>query len=149
MWKLYCAKSDGIAIKTTFSELSKSLVQWPHRTVELVQYINYNDAESLRRHDDHRDPAIHKWTGFAHEQEVRALHCTESDYKRACEDESFLPLKDYIDVPWKPEDVIQAIVISPYTADCYETAAVDAIRRVSSLLAARVCRSDYKEIPEH
>ncbi len=148
MWNLYCLRSDGIALRSTFGELNNSLVQEPERTVELVQYINYK-TEPLKRHRNHRDPSMHKWNGFEHEQEVRALHCTESDYKRACADESFIPLDDYIDVPWKPEDVVHSIVISPYTPYWYETAAIDAIQRVSHVLAGRVCKSEYKENPGH
>ena len=71
MWKLYSGVEDGIAIKTDFQSLSKSLQGSHPVSIGKVTYVDYDvtfigEMETLI-------PFVHKRKSFEHEREVRAL----------------------------------------------------------------------------
>lgn len=71
MWRLYSREHDGIAIKTTFKNLSESFLCDESVYIGEVQYIDYNRA--FIPENDAFAPFLHKRKSFAHEHEVRAL----------------------------------------------------------------------------
>ena len=88
MWKLYSRENDGIAIKTTFESLSKSLICDEDVFIGRINYIDYDNKSSVGIFDEKdrmfreqkghglsiRSALLHKLKSFEHEREVRAIH---------------------------------------------------------------------------
>ena len=71
MWKIFVGGKNGVALKTTFSSLSKSF-----RCTEpiLIGRVSYKDYETdLISLQNVLFPFFHKRNSFSHEREVRAL----------------------------------------------------------------------------
>jgi hypothetical protein len=72
MWNLYLRSGDGIAIRSTFGRLCKSLSDDPHRVYAgLVRYIDYETTAIPEANTFW--PFVHKRRSFEHEREVRAV----------------------------------------------------------------------------
>jgi len=71
MWKLYLKSDEGIAIKSTYSRLKKSIID---DEIFFIGKVNYIDYEV-----DYIDPTnflgpfVHKRKSFEHEKEIRAV----------------------------------------------------------------------------
>ena len=71
MWKLYSGHGEGVAIKTDFSSLKKSLVGEDSVYIGRVDYVDY--GSTFIRENDTAAPFMHKRKSFEHEREVRAI----------------------------------------------------------------------------
>ena len=71
MWKLYSWDKEGVAIKTDFQSLSKSLIGEEKVFIGQVNYVDYNTT--FIRENDPVAPFVHKRKSFEHEREVRAI----------------------------------------------------------------------------
>jgi len=152
MWRLYCHRDgpagQGLALRTTLASLEAS-VAWHNLYVSPVSYRHYHEGPAF---DDELDPFLHKRKGFEHEHEVRLLRFDAPHFHALNTAVGFefditppaeLPHDIYID--WSPWDVIDAIVVSPYSTANYEAAARHAITAVDPSLAGRVVLSVLSE----
>ena len=71
MWKLYSGHGEGIAIKTDFGSLKKSLIGDDKVYVGRVNYVDYDTT--FIQENDPVAPFMHKRKSFEHEREVRAI----------------------------------------------------------------------------
>ena len=71
MWKLYSRIEDGVAIKTDFGSLSKSLIGADQVYIGRVNYVDY--ATTWIPEGNMYGPIQFKRKGFEHEREVRAV----------------------------------------------------------------------------
>lgn len=71
MWKLYSMLSDGIAIKTDFTALTKCFTSEKVIHIGKVNYLDY-PIDSMPE-AEFFDPFLHKRRPFEHETEVRAM----------------------------------------------------------------------------
>lgn len=71
MWKLYCGEKEGVAIKTSYGDLVKSI---PDDTVICgqVEYVNYETGE-FEKKDNVLSPFFYKRISFSHENEIRLI----------------------------------------------------------------------------
>ena len=136
MWKLYSRENDGIAIKTTFESLSKSLICDEDVFISRVNYIDYDtinpvgifdqkDRMFLERkgHDlSIRSQLLHKRNSFEHEREVRAIHpiAMKGLYSGGMTKEIAQPPYDFghylqTDLPL----LIHNIVVAPFAPDWF------------------------------
>lgn len=111
-WCIYSGTGDGAAIKTSYSKLVDTLSN--KDLVGLVRYIDYEhdeiDSANLLA------LAMHKRDVFEYEREVRIVRWgTSTDDE--CDSSGDLP--QVIDVPVDLEEMLDAIVISPYAPTWY------------------------------
>lgn len=133
MWKLY-ATDAGIAVRTTFDSLSRSLVGETGFHIGRINYIDYEN--DLINHDGNAFPKfLHKRKSFEHEREVRVacLH--------------FSPDYDYVGA-YFPVDLsvlIEGIVVAPFAPDWF----VELVGHVSTKygLEASVSKSQLTAEP--
>lgn len=137
MWRLYCPGSEGVAICSTFEKLQRSFRD-DSMVVSPIAYIDYE--KEFTRHQNTWDPALHKRTAFAYEQEVRVLRFDEKNYQRACEDEEYCP-KTWYEVPWNPDEVVDKIVLNPRCDDAYRDLVIAALKTLSPDLSDKVQKS--------
>ena len=71
MWKLYSGHGEGVAIKTDFSSLKKSLLGEDVVFIGMVEYVDYDST--FIKENNPVAPFMHKRKGFEHEREVRAI----------------------------------------------------------------------------
>lgn len=70
MWRLYCPRNDGVAIRSTYANLARS-VESDSVFMGRVQYIDYRSE--LMPLDNMFNPIMHKRRAFEHEREVRVV----------------------------------------------------------------------------
>lgn len=75
MWKLYSGIEDGVAIKTDFKSLSKSLIGDDAVNIGRVNYVDYETTWIPE--GNMFGPIQFKRKGFEHEREVRAVICED------------------------------------------------------------------------
>ena len=136
MWRLYCSDGDkkkqpgqGLALRSSLEKLEKSV---DHEEV-YVSPLNYRFYHEGHAFNDELDSFMHKRMGFSHEQEVRVLTFDKKHYHLLCAsitDDSVTPpaeLPKYRFIDWSPTSCVDAIVISPYASEAYESAARSAV----------------------
>ena len=155
MWQLYADRGKGIAIRSTFARLKRSLGQ-ASEPVELglVQYIDYAEG-SIDWEDDSitdlgRLVFMHKRRSFAHEKELRAIHSRpatlyrDEDGKVAVDVQKGLR-RDGVSVPVELSTLIERVYVAPQQDD-WRYEAVKALA-VKYGLSAEVVRSDLDRDP--
>ena len=71
MWSLYARDLDGVAIKTDFLSLSKSLLGDEDLFIGKVNYVDYD--QTFIPENSTMAPFLYKRRSFEHEKEVRAM----------------------------------------------------------------------------
>jgi hypothetical protein len=149
MWRLYCEdgeRGQGVALQSTLSKLEASIE--PHDVfVSPISYRLYHVGPAF---NDELDPFMHKRLGFECEREVRLLSC-DLNYWRALAwatigGDGYGPapvmpseLDEHIFLDnWRPLDIADAIVISPYATGDYERRVRDGISAIDSAAASLV-----------
>ena len=132
MWSLHSREHDGIAIKTECQSLWDSLENKDNTYMGRISYIDYRD--SLINEGNLFDPYIYKRQEFAHEQEVRVVHCEMG---------SNIPNGIYHSVDLS--ELIKGIVVAPYAEDWF----ADLVRSVAGRyeLGDHVTRSSLAGTP--
>lgn len=133
MWRLYCTDGEsaqGLALRSTLAKLEESVV---HENVYVspVNYRFYHEGDAF---NDELDAFMHKRWGFRHEQEVRVVMYDAAHYSKLSrfliENPTAPPppeLPEYRYLDWSPTTCVEAIAISPYASEAYESAARSAI----------------------
>ena len=129
MWRLYCAdggSGQGLALRSTLAKLEESAV---HENV-YISPLNYRFYHEGVAFNDELDAFMHKRNGFRHEQEVRVVMYDAAQYSKLSrfliEDPTEAPppeLPKYRYLDWSPTICVEAIAISPYASEAYESAA--------------------------
>ena len=142
MWRLYSRERDGIAIRTDFDSLSKSLIGTSDTYIGSVSYVDYDST--FIREDNLFAPYMYKRKSFEHEREVRALIA-----KLPSNNEGTVVIPDTPAVGvYEPTDLsilVKEIVVGPYAEDWF-------LRLVESVasgygLEAAVSRSSDSQEP--
>ena len=71
MWHLYAREKDGIAIRTTFAQFSRSFISKDDIFIGKVKYADYH-ADFVPE-GNMMSPFLYKRKSFEHEREVRAM----------------------------------------------------------------------------
>ena len=133
MWSLYCkdGKDDqGLALRSTLAKLEESVV---HENVYVspLKYRLYQEGPAF---NNELDAFMHKRRGFRHEQEVRVVMFDRAHFgelsRLLIENPTAPPppdLPEYRYLDWSPTNCVEAITISPYASEAYESAARSAI----------------------
>jgi len=141
MWRLYCNDGElgqGVALRTTFGKLEASVAHHD-LIIGRVVYRLYHEGPAF---NDDLDPFMHKRMGFECEREVRVLSFAQQHYSTLALALTglygFAPLPDppaelpeYLYLDWRPLDVADAIVISPYATEDYERRARVAVAAIN------------------
>jgi hypothetical protein len=119
MWRLYCGEKEGVALKTTFARLEKSIKD-EEILAGMVRYINYKTVSPFKEDWDY---LLHKREGFRHEQEMRLLKMDGELYTGVLAKQSIEAAK-CLPIPWNMSEGLDRILISPYADEWY----LDAVR---------------------
>lgn len=154
MWQLYSRVNEGVAIRSTFSRLTNSLLgvdtlpddlKAEHAVVSvgLVEYIDY-ETQDLKTHIANTfAPVLHKRKSFEHEHEVRAVcHLRGNAIRRA---DQFCPLHSGIYVRCDVTQLIEAIYIAPIAPSYFREAVETVCARLDVALAVK--QSNLSEKP--
>ena len=149
MWRLYC-KDDGelgqgVALRSTFGKLDASIAHHD-LIIGRVVYRLYHEGPAF---NDDLDPFMHKRMGFECEREARVLSFDQHHYSTLALALTglygFAPVPDppaelpeYIYIDWRPLDVADAIVISPYATEVYEQRVKAAVAAIDPSAVARL-----------
>jgi hypothetical protein len=133
MWRLYCkdgpSGGQGLALRTPFGKLVATVA---HEDV-YVSPINYRFYHEGDGFNDEIDAFLHKRKGFEYEQEIRVLKYDEAQYLTLVQclvaDVPTPPkeLPEYTFLDWPLKNAVDAITISPYASEDYESKARAAI----------------------
>lgn len=146
MWRLYCGRSYGVAMVSTFGKLKASLTD-PATRLGKVRYIDYNRAALSG--NDLLQPMTHKRIAFVHENEVRIVRWLSKEM----EGRSFPPgpndppLEPGRKMDWNPEQTVDRIVVSPYAQEWYLAAVRDTLSRFAPSLQKYVRWSELRGDP--
>lgn len=142
MWRLYCAKGQGVALQSTLGRVEAS-VSSHDLFVSPIRYRYYHEGDAFT---DELDPLMHKRLGFSYEREVRLLKYDESHYLKLAASltsgdpntETPPELREHIFLDWSLSQVIQTITISPYADEAYEKRVKEEITLIDASLLERV-----------
>lgn len=127
MWRLYCGKSEGIAMRTTYGKLRES-ISGRKTHIGAVRYIDYHsnfiDTNNLLTH------LLHKRKGFAHEQEVRVVRQLLTSARG--------DPPEGVTMPWNIGHVVEEIVVSPYAGQWYFDCVQALVKKFCPALGAQI-----------
>lgn len=164
MWNCYNSNNDGIAIKTSYSRLCKSLMGLEDVYIGRVQYIDYDapepkgifDAEDPLWNPDRPDHPLNlrsqffkKRDAFRHEHEVRAVlpKSLQGLFSQGMTVE--LPVPTWRSGEYVKVDVailIDSIVLSPFATNAFRELVPAVVARYNDDLAVR--ESSIREVAE-
>ena len=132
MWRLYCPSGAGVALKSTYSKLAKSIAS-RDIYVGLVRYIDYRSQ--FMPLDNAFNPIMHKRKVYEHEREARivtllpsSIESVERDFdEQKCLMENPRGLK----VSFEIESALDGIYMSPYASEQQYAAVREAMGRSS------------------
>jgi len=127
MWKLYGLRDDGVAIRSTFGRLCRSVQEVNEDVlVGLVNYLDYEDPHGeVLPHDNALYPVMHKRKSFEHERELRAVIVPVPNTAWA----EFLRMGlAGIDVPVNLDVLVEEVRVAPAAAQWFS----DVVREVVS-----------------
>ena len=108
-----------------------------------IGYRLYHCGEAF---NDEMDMMFHKRRGFSCEREFRLLRFNMDQYSKLVSSESRVePLPEHFSVAWATSDVVEEVVISPYSSLAFERRARKLIREVDPELAKRMVLSELHE----
>jgi hypothetical protein len=139
MWRLYCGKAHGVAIRSTYAHLVSAIADKPEMYVGCVKYIDYEvdwfpDANAFH-------PVMHKRVAFAHEQEVRLV--TSPSHFR---DPHAKPAPHLL-LPWDTDAWVEGIFVDPYAPEFFFEAVKTVVDAFASNLKSRLEWSQMKAAP--
>ena len=142
MWKIYSGERDGIAIKTDFSALKRSLTGDEDIFAGQVEYIDYNT--DIIEGQQVLAPFLAKRKAFSHEHEVRAIHVPflsqgmEPDLTQ-----DIYEVGTYFEVDLAL--LVKEVVVAPYAEDWF----VELVQSVAARynLGAPIRRSSLADAP--
>lgn len=141
MWRLY-GKDEGVAIRTTFKDLSESFICESPIHIGQVKYIDYNTDQIPL--ENALLPLFHKRLIFEHEREVRAISL-DPEIENMGQDNvetNLNPGKSFeIDI----STLANEIVVSPYSKDWFKVLVKDIVKRYE--LHIPVTKSNISDDP--
>lgn len=132
LWRVYCGPTEGVAIQTTLSKLTKSVGDLPVRRVE------YGTPGSIRRTPTRLDLVTKKRPMFEYEHEVRIVQAIEGDAAEAILGHRF---------DWHPEKWIELISVHPEADSSFMETVTKAVADYAPALKDRVQWSAMREVP--
>ena len=126
MWRLY-GKDEGIAIRTTFKDLSESFICESPIHIGQVKYIDYNTDQIPQ--ENALLPLFHKRLIFEHEREVRAISL-DPDIENMGLDNVVTNLTPGKSFEVNISTLANEIVVSPYSEDWFKVLVEDIIKRL-------------------
>ena len=116
MWRLYSKCEGGIAIRSTFVALIRSLEPAPQTVyIGKVNYIDYSTGEF--NEGNTLTPFLHKRVSFEHERELRAIHVAAPTTFPPLDALSDTPLG--IKIPVDLSILIWRVYVAPTSPDWY------------------------------
>lgn len=142
LWKLYCrddVEGQGLALRSQLGKLEGS-VEDPDVYVSPVSYRHYHIGPSF---DNELDPFMHKRKGFECEREVRLLLFDTAHFNALNMAQNLAgpyppELSQYRFLDWSPPSAIDAITVSPYASEAYESRARDEIAAIDPKVAVEL-----------
>jgi hypothetical protein len=143
MWKLYCGAAGGVAMETTYEKLDASLPDGAF--LGAVSYVDY-EMDEMATAGNMLSPFMHKRPAFQYEHEVRAVLWPFNMKGTITEPVADLALDRFpspvalpaVSIPWKAEEVLDAVHISPYAEEWYRDAVAAVVDRFAPALAGRL-----------
>ncbi|MGA3082570.1 MAG: hypothetical protein ABSD44_14555 [Terracidiphilus sp.] len=122
MWKLYLQSSEGVAIRSTFGRLKKSMRN-AHQSIEVgkVEYLDYQTARVETAIMDMMALSMRKRKSFEHEQELRAIHWDRTESMdiitgwRPKNSKEMIPISVHLDT------LIESVFVAPSSLPSYKT----------------------------
>ncbi len=145
MWKLY-AREQGIAFATTAGRLSESLTPEPKARLCRVTYVDYRTG-SFAHVGNVLSPMTHKRRSFEHEKEVRILRWSSDEVHIRVPNHPLPELPETVEFPWNPDEVLTAVVVSPYESQSTFNEIESELRTRRSPLLVRLSWSDMRADP--
>ncbi len=113
MWKLYCPNNEGLAIQTTYSKLTNSIIFKDKVYIGCISYLDYevnyfNNGNILNL-------MMHKRKAFEHEKEVRVAKINTSNWNSASID----VIEEGVNIEWDLFSTIERIYVNPYAPQWY------------------------------
>jgi hypothetical protein len=155
MWKLYNPNNQGIAIQTSFANLSKWCSTIPNSFIGLVTYFDYKRDQPTT--NDFLGPFMRKRKSFAHEAEVRII---QSDFDEEMKSNRAKTLEDLLTIeqrlsskpsgklfsfPLDPN--IEGVYVNRYAPNWYFDVIRELVKTVKPALANRLQKSDLANPP--
>lgn len=141
MWRLYCPGNNGVAIRTSYSKLVKSIENDPELYIGRVTYIDYERQGFPMGNFFY--PVMHKRISFAHEQEVRLVKIQVPD-NFGMPNEICHP---GISIDWLVESAIESIYVDPYAPEYFFEAVSAIVKSIAPNLLDRVHWSKMRASP--
>jgi len=142
MWRLYCGSHDGIALQTTYEKLDASLP--PEILLGQMTYLDYETDKNPP--PDELSLLMRKRQAFEHEHEVRAV-IVPHNRPRAANSGHRVPEDTVINVPWRANEHLEYIYVSPYAEEWYRDVVVAVLERFAPELVDRLQWSHMRGVP--
>jgi hypothetical protein len=141
MWKIYCGPKQGVAIMTSYLNLSKFV----NLGLYAMGCVTYDNPGPLP--DNHFAPFMQKRKAFEYEQEVRIVAnlYTSPDFRD--ENGKFRPSKQHLALPVDLEKLVEKIYIHPEADDLYFRVVKSLVSKHAPELNDRVEWSEMKAPP--
>lgn len=115
MWKLYLARSEGVAIRSTFRRLSQCFIENHDEQampiyIGRIKYTDYSQDFNLDAHPFHR--ITHKDSSFSHENELRAI-ISFRDQASTANNEDREKMKSGVNISVNLEVLIEHVILPP------------------------------------
>jgi hypothetical protein len=136
MWRTYCGGDDGVAVGLPYAVLRDSIDE-RNTYIGMVDYINFH-VELFAKFDV-LSAAMHKRKEFEFEGEARIArwrHNTPDD-----------PGPLSVKIGWRPDDMIEKIIISPYATPWFADTVRDVVGLITPNLRCRVQPSSMSGEP--
>jgi hypothetical protein len=117
MWDLYLGgEAQGIAIRSTYRRLSKSITEQREVFIGTVHYVDFNTEIVPERNA--LNPYVYKRRSFEHERELRALHV---GHQLADDEVKAAPLGlDVVPITVDLNPLVEAVYVSPKAKNWFE-----------------------------
>jgi hypothetical protein len=147
MWRLYCREcgqpaGQGLALRSQLEKLESTVAQHDVVVSPIAYRFYHDDGPAFT---DELDAFFHKRKGFKCEQEVRIIKFDEGHYNALTSSiagyseaspAAALPMHIFLD--WAPATAIDAITVSPYATETYESEARQEIAAIDPAFAERI-----------
>jgi hypothetical protein len=153
MWRLYCGKDEGVAMRSIFGSLRDSIQDDAVRPGK-VRYFDYS-KDSLPSEAEWLQPITCKRDAFQHEREVRLVRWLQADTiarfrsRNALASGKAPPLVDGYSMPWDAGRTLTGIVVSPYAPRWYLDAVQRVVEKFAPGLVERITWSDLRADPNY
>jgi hypothetical protein len=142
MWRRYCADDGipgcGVALRTTLDRLETSVAAHDLYVSPIIYREYHTPGTGKPVFSQQVDAMFHKRSGYKDEREVRLLKYNEHHYGQLANKATVVELPEYEFLGWEPADVLDAIVISPYSDEAHEQEVRDIVHAHAPTLDARV-----------